>query len=154
MTDSRAAAYAARLAELGVVIDVREMDESTHTAQEAAAAVGCPVEAIVKSLLFVAGDRPVLVLASGPNRVDTALVGHVLGEPVTMADAKTVKLATGYSIGGVPPIGHPQLLHTIIDETLLALHQVWAAAGSANSVFAIEPNRLVELSGGTVARIA
>ncbi|MCU1439757.1 MAG: YbaK/EbsC family protein [Rhodoglobus sp.] len=154
MTDSRAAAYAARLGELGVVIDVREMDQSTHTAQEAAAAVGCPVEAIVKSLLFVAGARPVLVLASGPNRVDAGLVEQVLGEPVTMADAKTVKLATGYSIGGVPPIGHPQPLHTIIDETLLVLDEVWAAAGSANSVFAMEPNRLVELSGGTVARIA
>ena len=154
MTDSRAAAYAARLAELGVRIEVREMDESTHTAQEAAAAVGCPVEAIVKSLLFVAGDRPVLVLASGPNRVDTALVQQVLGESVTMADAKTVKLATGYSIGAVPPIGHPQPIRTIVDETLLALTEVWAAAGSASSVFAIEPHRLVELSGGTVARIA
>jgi prolyl-tRNA editing enzyme YbaK/EbsC (Cys-tRNA(Pro) deacylase) len=154
MTDERAAAYAARLTGLGIDVEVREMHQSTHTAHEAAAAVGCPVEAIVKSLLFLAGDRPVLVLASGPNRVDTTLVEHVLGEPVTMADAKTVKLATGYSIGGVPPIGHPHPLRTIVDETLLELSEVWAAAGSANSVFAIEPNRLVELSGGTVARIA
>jgi prolyl-tRNA editing enzyme YbaK/EbsC (Cys-tRNA(Pro) deacylase) len=154
VTDSRAAAYATRLAERGIVIEVREMDESTHTAQEAAAAVGCPVEAIVKSLVFVAGDRPVLVLASGPNRVDTALLERVLGEPVTMADARTVKVASGYSIGGVPPIGHPDPLHTIIDESLLALPEVWAAAGSANSVFAIAPDRLVDLSGGVVARIA
>jgi prolyl-tRNA editing enzyme YbaK/EbsC (Cys-tRNA(Pro) deacylase) len=154
MTDSRAAAYAARLAGLGIEIDVREMDESTHTARDAAAAVGCPVEAIVKSLLFVAGDRAVLVLASGPNRVDTTLVEQVIGGPVTMADAKTVKLATGYSIGGVPPIGHPNPLRTIVDETLLDLPEVWAAAGSANSVFAIAPDRLVQLSDGTVARIA
>jgi prolyl-tRNA editing enzyme YbaK/EbsC (Cys-tRNA(Pro) deacylase) len=154
VTDSRAAAFAAQLAERGIVIDVREMDESTHTAQDAAAAVGCPVEAIVKSLVFLAGDRPVLVLASGPNRVDTARIEQVLGQPVTMADAKTVKLASGYSIGGVPPIGHPVPLHTIIDESLLVLPEVWAAAGSASSVFAIAPDRLVELSGGVVARIA
>jgi prolyl-tRNA editing enzyme YbaK/EbsC (Cys-tRNA(Pro) deacylase) len=154
MTDARAAAYAGSLAERGIVIEVREMGDSTHTAQDAAAAVGCPVQAIVKSLLFVAAGEPVLVLASGPNRVDTSLLGGILGAPVSMADARAVKAVTGYSIGGVPPIGHPEPLRTIMDESLLALPEVWAAAGSAKAVFAIDPARLAELSGATIARIA
>lgn len=158
MTDARAAAYVERLAGLGILIEAREMDDSTHTAQQAADAIGCEVAAIVKSLLFLAGPEdarePVLVLASGPNRVDTALVEAIIGSPVVMSDAKTVKLVTGYSIGGVPPLGHPEPLHTVLDESLLALPEVWAAAGSANSVFPIEPSRLVELTGATVARVS
>lgn len=154
MSDSRAAAYTARLADLGIVIEAREMDESTHTAQQAADAIGCPVAAIVKSLLFRAGDAYVLVLASGPNRVDTDLVADIVGAPVRMADAKAVKEVTGYSIGGVPPLAHATPLPTVIDETLLGLDEVWAAAGSANSVFPIPPGRLVELAGATVARVA
>jgi prolyl-tRNA editing enzyme YbaK/EbsC (Cys-tRNA(Pro) deacylase) len=134
------------------------MDESTHTAQQAADAIGCSVAAIVKSLLFLAGPEdarePVLVLASGPNRVDPGLVEGILGVPVVMSDAKTVKLVTGYSIGGVPPLGHPEPLRTVFDETLLDLAEVWAAAGSANSVFPIAPARLVELTGATVARVS
>ncbi|MGX5680482.1 YbaK/EbsC family protein [Schumannella luteola] len=154
MTDSRAAAYTARLAELGIDIEAREMDDSTHTAQQAADAIGCPVAAIVKSLLFRAGDGFVLVLASGPNRVDTDLVSEIVGLPVSMADAKSVKTVTGYSIGGVPPLAHATQLPTIIDESLLELEEVWAAAGSANSVFPIAPQRLVELSAATVARVS
>jgi prolyl-tRNA editing enzyme YbaK/EbsC (Cys-tRNA(Pro) deacylase) len=154
MTDSRAAAYTARLAELGIDIEAREMDDSTHTAQQAADAIGCPVAAIVKSLLFRAGDGFVLVLASGPNRVDTDLVSEIVGLPVSMADAKSVKAVTGYSIGGVPPLAHATQLPTIIDESLLELEEVWAAAGSANSVFPIAPQRLVELSGAIVARVS
>lgn len=154
MNDSRAAAYAAKLADLGIEIQAKEMDDSTHTAQQAAHAIGCSVAAIVKSLLFRAGDGYVLVLASGPNRVDTELVSELVGAPVTMADAKAVKQVTGYSIGGVPPLAHATELPTIIDETLLELDEVWAAAGSANSVFPIEPRRLVELAKATVARVA
>lgn len=154
MSDHRAEAYVERLAALGVAIEAREMDESTHTAQQAADAIGCPVEAIVKSLLFRAGDAFVLVLASGPNRVDTELIAALVGAPVSMADAKSVKLVTGYSIGGVPPLAHAQVLPTVLDETLLALPEVWAAAGSANSVFPISPSRLVELSAATVARVS
>ena len=140
--------------DLGLEVEVREMSDTTHTAVEAAAAVGAPVEAIVKSLLFLADGEPVLVLASGPNRVDTALLEAVLGSSVAMADAKTVKRVTGYSIGGVPPVGHPERLRTIMDETLLTLDEVWAAAGSAKAVFPIAPARLAELSGATIARIA
>jgi prolyl-tRNA editing enzyme YbaK/EbsC (Cys-tRNA(Pro) deacylase) len=154
MTDARAERYAARLAELGIEIEPREMDDSTHTAQQAADALGCGVEAIVKSLLFIGESGPVLVLASGPNRVDPALVGAVLGESVTIADAKTVKLVTGSSIGGVPPIGHPEALRTVMDETLLALAVVWAAAASQHSVFSIDPHRLAEASRATIARVS
>lgn len=155
MSDHRAEAFAQRLADVGIIVEPREMDDSTHTAQQAAAALGCGVEAIVKSLLFLDADgEPVLVLASGPNRVDTALVAEVVGSPVVMADAKTVKKVTGSSIGGVPPLGHPSPLRTVFDETLLALPVVWAAAASAVSVFSIEPHRLAELTKATVARVS
>ena len=142
-----------RMAALGVDVEVRQMDDTTHTAVEAAAALGTTVAAIVKSLLFMSGGEPVLVLASGPNRVDTGLLAAIVGGEVSMADAKSVKVVTGYSIGGVPPIGHPEALRTIIDEDLLALPVVWAAAGSSSAVFGIEPHRLAELSGATVARL-
>ena len=92
--------------------------------------------------------------ASGPNRVDTALIAAVLGEAVTMADAKTVKTVTGSSIGGVPPVGHPEPIRTIMDETLLALPVVWAAAASQNSVFDIEPQRLADATNATIARVS
>ncbi len=154
MTDARAAAFRQRLAERGIDIEPREMDESTHTAQQAADALGCSVAAIVKSLVFVSDGEPLLVLASGPNRVDTTLLSALLGAPVTMADAKRVKLATGSSIGGVPPLGHPEPLRTVMDETLLELPVVWAAAASATSVFPIEPHRLAELTAATVARVS
>lgn len=154
MTDARAERYAARVAELGLTIEPREMDDSTHTAEQAAAALGCGVEAIVKSLLFLGDSGPVLVLASGPNRVDTALVAEVVGEPVSMADAKTVKTVTGSSIGGVPPVGHPEPIRTVMDETLLALPEVWAAAASQNSVFGIQPQRLAQVTKATIARVS
>jgi prolyl-tRNA editing enzyme YbaK/EbsC (Cys-tRNA(Pro) deacylase) len=157
MSDHRAEAFAARMAERGVIIDAREMDDTTHTAQDAATALGCDVAAIVKSLLFITGElddeSPVLVLASGPRRVDTDLVSSLLGRPVRMADAKTVKAVTGSSIGGVPPFGHPEPIPTIFDEGLLDLDEVWAAAASARSVFPIPPARLAELTDATVARV-
>lgn len=154
MTDKRAVAFAERLAANGIVVHPVEMDASTHTAQQAAEAIGCSVAAIVKSLLFSTDGGHVLVLASGPNRVDTDLVSAVIGAPVRMADAKTVKLVTGSSIGGVPPLGHPEPIPTIMDETLLTLPEVWAAAASATSVFGIAPDRLAELTRATVARVS
>ena len=138
----------------GIVVEPREMDDSTHTAQQAADALGCSDAAIVKNLLFLAGEEPVLVLASGPNRVDPALLEELLGVPVTISDAKTVKKVTGSSIGGVPPLGHPSPLRTVMDETLLALPVGWAAAASQHSVFSIEPDRLAELTNATVARVS
>lgn len=154
MTDARAARYVQRLRDQGIVIEVREMADSTHTAQQAADAIGCAVEAIVKSLLLRAGDGYVLVLASGPRRVDTSLIATTLGVDVAMADAATVKQVTGYSIGGVPPLGHATELPTLVDETLLELPEVWAAAGSSHAVFPIAPDRLVELADATVVRVS
>jgi len=145
--------FAATLVALGETGEVRETEATAHTAADAAAALGVPVGAIVKSLVFEVEGLPIVVLASGPNRVDVDLVGALLGGEVGKAQASTVKSATGYSIGGVPPFGYPSPLRTIIDEDLLRLEVLWAAAGMPNAVFPIAPDRLVALSGGTVARI-
>lgn len=140
--------------ELGFTPDVRIMVESTHTAEEAAAAVGCDVGAIVKSLVFLADDEPLLVLVSGPNRVDTVKLGKELGVDITKSDAKRVKEATGYSIGGVPPFGHTTTLRTVVDSDLLSYDELWAAAGSATAVFPIGPDALIELTRGEVAFVS
>lgn len=137
----------------GIDIAIREMSESTHTAQEAADAVGAPVEAIVKSLVFLADGEPLLVLASGPNRVNVEALGDRLGVRLEKADANTVKEATGYSIGGVPPFGHDKTLRCVMDRDFFALTEVWAAAGSAQAVFSITPQRLQELSGAVVETV-
>ncbi|MDA9786944.1 YbaK/EbsC family protein [Pontimonas sp.] len=137
----------------GLDLTILEHTERTHTAQEAADAVGAPVGAIVKSLVFLAEGKPLLVLASGPNRVDTVALGERLGTVLDKADADTVKLATGYSIGGVPPVGHPQPLVTVMDEDFFALTELWAAAGSAFAVFSVTPDRLRELTNARVLRI-
>ncbi len=123
------------LVELGESGAVQETAETAHTAADAAAALGVSVAAIVKSLVFEVDGAPVIVLASGPNRVDTELVGRALGGIVGKATAVVVKGATGYSIGGVPPFGYPSPLPTLIDEDLLALDVLWAAAGMPNAVF-------------------
>ena len=127
-------------------LQVTEMSESTHTAQEAADAVGAPVAAIVKSLVFLAGGDPLLVLVSGPNRVNVEALGERLGVTLSKADADVVKAATGYSIGGVPPFGHPNALRCVMDQDFMVLEQLWAAAGSARAVFPIAPEKLLELS--------
>jgi prolyl-tRNA editing enzyme YbaK/EbsC (Cys-tRNA(Pro) deacylase) len=155
----QAEAFREKLRALGEAGDVRVTEASAHTAAEAAAALGVPVAAIVKSLVFTVSPptgapEPLLVLASGPNRVDLARVGAHVGGTVGKADAATVKSATGYSIGGVPPLGHPTRLRTIVDASLLDRELLWAAAGTATAVFPITPGRLVELSGGEVLRIS
>ncbi|CAN5499447.1 YbaK/EbsC family protein [soil metagenome] len=158
MSQSGVERFLAALEPLGLHPEVREFAESTHTAAEAAAAIGCSVEAIVKSLVFeaVGADSigaPLLVLASGPNRVNTGALGTRLGAVIGKADANGVKAVSGYSIGGVPPIGLLTSMRTVFDETLLSLPIVWAAAGSATAVFAIEPAELVRLSGAEVLPI-
>ena len=150
-TDKGVARFLERTA--GLDLDVREMSETTHTAAEAAAAVGAPVEAIVKSLVFALDGEPLLILVSGPNRVDTALVGQYVDGVLDKADAQMVKEASGYSIGGVPPFGHSTTLRCLMDEDLLALETVWAAAGSARAVFPISPQRLAELSSAEIVRV-
>jgi prolyl-tRNA editing enzyme YbaK/EbsC (Cys-tRNA(Pro) deacylase) len=145
--------FVAAVESLGLRPEIREFDESTHTAAEAAAAIGCEVAAIVKSLVFEADGAPLLVLVSGPNRVDTAALGSRLGAVIGKADAAAVKAASGYSIGGVPPLGLLSPMRTVCDETLLSLPVVWAAAGSATAVFSIKPLELVRLSGAEVLPI-
>src|SRR5262249_54601270 len=143
----------------GFTLSVVELPQSTRTAAEAAAAVGSTVGQIVKSLIFrgATSGRAVLVLASGPNRVDVAAVAALLGEPLAKADADFVRAHTGFVIGGVPPIGyadgHSEPMPTFIDEDLLAYDSLWAAAGTPNAVFQLAPNDLVIMSKGTVARV-
>jgi prolyl-tRNA editing enzyme YbaK/EbsC (Cys-tRNA(Pro) deacylase) len=132
----------------GVTPEIRRFPEGTHTAVQAAAAVGCEVGQICKSLVFRVGADPLLVVASGANRVDEARFG------ATKADADYVRAQTGYAIGGVPPVGHARAIETVIDEDLLRYDVVWAAAGTPRDVFAIVPARLVELTGGRVARVS
>jgi prolyl-tRNA editing enzyme YbaK/EbsC (Cys-tRNA(Pro) deacylase) len=145
---------ALRALELGG--EVRELDDSTRTAVEAAAAVGCPLGAIVKSLVFrgeSSGDG-VLVLVSGDNRADEALVAAAVGEPVARSDADFVRAVTGYAIGGVPPVGHPSPLRTLVDEDLLRFAEVWAAAGTPRAVFPVEPGALASAIGVAPAPVA
>jgi prolyl-tRNA editing enzyme YbaK/EbsC (Cys-tRNA(Pro) deacylase) len=137
-----------------VEVDARELPDSTRTAPEAAAAVGCEVGAIVKSLVFRIGDEAVLALVSGANRADEGLLEAGFGARVERADADFVRAATGYSIGGVPPLGHPRPLRTLVDEDLLRHPVVWGAAGTPRSVFPMEPRELARLTGGTVVRLA
>ncbi|HMN60930.1 MAG TPA: YbaK/EbsC family protein [Anaerolinea sp.] len=138
------------LAEAGSSAQVGEIPDSTRTALEAAAAVGCEVGQIVKSLVFVL-DPPgeiILLLVSGANRVQEHNVGRLLGGSLGKANADQVQSATGYAIGGVPPIGHARPLPTYIDEDLLKYPQVWAAAGTPHAVFPISPEELVRITGG------
>ena len=133
----------------------RSFPEGAHTVADAAAAVGVAAEQIVKSLVLKrASGEPLLVAASGTNRVDLDRVAGVVGEPVAMARATWVRDVTGYAIGGVPPAGHARDLQTLVDRDLLAFDEVWAAAGSPFEVFALTPAELVELTRGTVADVA
>ncbi|WP_423918690.1 YbaK/EbsC family protein [Frigoribacterium sp. 2-23] len=135
--------------------EVRQFDESTHTAAQAAAALGCEVGAIASSLVFRLGDAPLLVLTSGAHRVDTALVAATLERgQITRADADFVTRVTGQIIGGVAPVGHPEPILTLVDTALAAHEVVWASAGSSNSVFATTFEELVRLTGGAPTRVA
>jgi prolyl-tRNA editing enzyme YbaK/EbsC (Cys-tRNA(Pro) deacylase) len=134
-------------------VEVREYSASTATAADAAAAIGTTVARIVKSLVFMAADRPILVLVSGPNRVDPHKLEGLLDAPVKRANADQVRDHTGYAIGGVPPIGHPSPMATFVDPDLLEFDEVWAAAGTPNTLFAIQPPELVRITGAQVADI-
>ncbi len=143
------------LAAAGFALEVLELPASTRTAPEAAAAVGCDVAQIVKSLVFrgARSGRAILVLASGANRVDEQRLAALAGEPVERADPEFVRAATGFAIGGVAPVGHPQPLEAFVDEDLMALPELWAAAGTPRSVFRLSPAQLVELTRGRVASV-
>jgi prolyl-tRNA editing enzyme YbaK/EbsC (Cys-tRNA(Pro) deacylase) len=143
------------LAAAGFRNQVVELPDSTRSAAEAAAAVGCEVAQIAKSLVFrAASGRAVLVVASGVHRVDEKRLADELGEPIGRADAELVRTETGFAIGGVPPIGHAKELVTLVDEALLAHAEIWAAAGHPNAVFRLTPAELVAMTRGRVVRVA
>jgi prolyl-tRNA editing enzyme YbaK/EbsC (Cys-tRNA(Pro) deacylase) len=133
---------------------VIQLAQSTRTAADAAAAIGCTVAQIAKSIVFrAASDRAVLVVASGPNRVDEALIAAALGQKIGKADAAFVRAKTGYAIGGVCPIGHTEPPHLFIDASLERLDPIWAAAGHPHAVFRTGFAELVRLTGGTVLHV-
>ncbi len=140
-----------RLREQGIEAQPVEFAESTRTSADAAAAIGTTVAQIAKSLVFMANGQPLLVIASGANRVDTKKLGALLDARITRADADAVRQATGFPIGGVPPLGHTTPLRTLIDEDLLAFTSIWAAAGTPNAVFETTPADLVKMTNGQVA---
>jgi prolyl-tRNA editing enzyme YbaK/EbsC (Cys-tRNA(Pro) deacylase) len=144
------------LRSVGVDAQVVEMPGTTRTAKEAADAIGCSVAQIAKSIVFRAAQsaQPVLVIASGVNRVNERRIAELLGEPIEKASADFVREATGFAIGGVPPAGHRNPIKTWIDRDLLQFETIWAAAGTPFSVFSITPDRLQALSGGTVESIS
>jgi prolyl-tRNA editing enzyme YbaK/EbsC (Cys-tRNA(Pro) deacylase) len=135
---------------LGVAFEVKEMSSSTKTAKDAAAALGCLVEQIAKSVVFRASmtNRPILVIASGPIRINESRIAELLQEPIEKADATFVREKTGFAIGGVPPVGHLDKLVTFIDETLSSHDEIWAAAGTPNAVFKLSPSDLERITGG------
>jgi len=143
------------LTKKGIAARVVEMPASTRTAQEAAAAIGCEVAQIVKSLIFCTKqtNRPILVLASGVNRVNEKAIAQHVGEEIGKADANFTREVTGFAIGGIPPIGHKQQIETYIDQDLLKFKEVWAAAGTPNAVFNMDAVVLESLTGGKVISI-
>jgi len=138
----------------GVAAEITEFPQSTRTAAEAAAAVGVSVAQIVKSLIFLADGRAVLVLVSGANRVDPVKLAAACGAHAARhADADTVRAVTGFAIGGVPPVAHATPLPVVLDRDLLRYEVVYAAAGTPHAVFPIAPHRLQEISGAAVAEV-
>ena len=140
---------------LGFSIQVVELESTTRTSADAAQAVGCKVEQIAKSLVFEGkqSQKPILVIASGSNRVNEKRIGELISEPLRKADADFVRQHTGFAIGGVPPVGHLEKLDIFIDEDLLQYGEIWAAAGSPHAVFKLTPSDLIKMTGGRVTSI-
>jgi len=140
---------------LGFDYKVIEFTESTRTAQEAADRVGCLLGQIVKSLIFkgMTSNKGILVLTSGSNRVDENKISQYSGESIGRADPEFVRTVAGFAIGGVPPMGHTQLLDSYIDEDLFQYTDVWAAAGTPNAVFQLPSSELVKISNGKIVRV-
>ncbi|MBN1994208.1 MAG: YbaK/EbsC family protein [Anaerolineae bacterium] len=139
---------------LGLNITVKEFAVPTRTADDAARAIGCAPAQIVKSLLFVVDGRPTLALVSGPNRLDEKKLAALCGvgrKKVKRGDADTVRAATGFAIGGVPPFGHQTRLPVYIDQDFWQFNVIWAAAGTPNAVFAVSPDDLARVTAGVAA---
>jgi prolyl-tRNA editing enzyme YbaK/EbsC (Cys-tRNA(Pro) deacylase) len=140
---------------LGFPNQVLELQSTTRTSAEAAQAVGCRVEQIAKSIVFQGRQthKPILVIASGPNRVNEKRIEQFISEPLGKADADYVRKHTGFVIGGVPPVAHIEKLEVFIDGDLLQYKEIWAAAGSPNAVFKLTPSDLIKMTGGRVISI-
>jgi prolyl-tRNA editing enzyme YbaK/EbsC (Cys-tRNA(Pro) deacylase) len=144
-----AARFAERLHALGLDVSVQMLPDSTRTALEAAAAVGCEVGQIVKSLVFVRGSEPVMVLCAGDRRVAAGRLG------LRAADADEARAGTGFAIGGIPPLGHDRPLETLIDSSLRRFATVWCAAGTPHAVFEVDTEALIAaIPGGAVLDVA
>jgi len=143
------------LAALGFPHEIVELDQPVRSAAAAAAAVGCAVGQIAKSIVFrgAASGRAVLVITSGAHRVNEQRIGELLGEPLEKAGPDFVRERTGFAIGGVPPVGHATALETFVDEDLLAHAEIWAAAGHPNALFRLTPQDLARMAGGRVVGV-
>lgn len=144
-----------RIKTLGFSFDIRQLSFLARTVAEAAQTVGCQEGQIAKSLIFKTknSQRPILVVASGANRVGEEKLSQIVGEEVVKADADFVEKVTGFSIGGIPPFGHQQKIITFIDQDLFLYPQVWAAAGHPQAVFSLTPQELAKASGGQIVTI-
>lgn len=143
------------LSKRGLEFNVLELPSSTRTANEAAETIRCEVAQIIKSLIFRTkeSNKPILILASGINRVNEKAIAIHLGEKIEKADADFTREVTGFAIGGIPPVGHKQPLETFIDEDLLIYKDLWAAAGTPNAVFKLNSTILEALTNGTIISI-
>jgi prolyl-tRNA editing enzyme YbaK/EbsC (Cys-tRNA(Pro) deacylase) len=140
---------------LGIVPDVRRFPEGTKTARDAAEAIGCEIGQIVKSLVFMADDKPVMAFTSGANRVDESKLTEVLEvTSVRRATPEEARAATGFAVGGTPPFGHPEPLTCLVDPDLLDWDEIWAAAGTPDSVFRLTPTELLRATGAAPALFA
>jgi len=141
--------------DLGFDCRVLELPESTRTAPEAAQAAGCSLGQIVKSLIFKGQStgKPILALVSGVNRADEAKLADLAGEAIMRADPEFVRTVTGFAIGGVPPVGHVQVIEIYIDPDLLQYQTIWAAAGTPKAIFEVAPQDLVKMTGGRVVSL-
>ena len=137
----------------GLEIEVQRYPDGTRTAADAAAAVGCKIDQIVKSLVFMADVRPILILCSGARRVDEEKLAEYIGTEIRIAGASEVRAATGYAIGGTPPLGHTVPLKTVVYPHLMEFEEIWAAAGTPDSVFPIQPKELVKATSGAVVAV-
>ncbi|WP_040948256.1 YbaK/EbsC family protein [Gorillibacterium massiliense] len=144
-----------KLNAFGYANEVVELPDSARTAQEAADAIGCQPAHIAKSIIFrlAAADKPLLVVASGANRIDEKRIGALLNDTLGKADADFVRSRTGYVIGGVPPLGHAEPILTLVDEDLFQYETIWAAAGHPKAVFRLTPDQLVQMTGGQVVGV-
>jgi prolyl-tRNA editing enzyme YbaK/EbsC (Cys-tRNA(Pro) deacylase) len=144
-----------KLKEMGYTNKVIELTDSARTAQEAADAVSCSIAQIAKSIIFRLKkmDKPLLVIASGANRINEKKISNKFDDKLEMADPDFVRNNTGFVIGGVPPFGHKQTIKTFIDEDLFEFKKIWAAAGHPKALFQLTPEELVEITGGEVISV-